>query len=172
MTLHLYFAINNLQGHMFILKHLQNEGRKFTLLHRHVNNINIIHTIIYGCCLVTKSCPILWRHHGLQPTRLLCPWDFFFRQEYWSGLPLPSPGDLPDPEVIRIWVFPPLFKKFHKLMAVQPEKKNLFLVYTMQSTAKVLIDIKIHSLILKTIYSFFPNKSSESVSLSVLSNFL
>ena len=26
--------------------------------------------------------------HGLQPTRLLCPWDF---QEYWSGLPLPSP---------------------------------------------------------------------------------
>ena len=25
--------------------------------------------------------------HGLQPTRLLCP---FSRQEYWSGLPLPS----------------------------------------------------------------------------------
>ena len=23
----------------------------------------------------------------------------FFRQEYWSGLPFPSPGDLPDPEV-------------------------------------------------------------------------
>jgi len=21
----------------------------------------------------------------------------FSRQEYWSGLPLPSPGDLPDP---------------------------------------------------------------------------
>ena len=21
----------------------------------------------------------------------------FFRQEYWSGLPLPTPGDLPDP---------------------------------------------------------------------------
>ena len=21
------------------------------------------------------------------------------RQEYWSGLPLPSPGDLPDPEI-------------------------------------------------------------------------
>ena len=27
---------------------------------------------------------------GLQPTRLLCPWDFS-RQEYWSGVPLPSP---------------------------------------------------------------------------------
>ena len=27
---------------------------------------------------------------GLQPTRLLHPWDFS-RQEYWSGLPLASP---------------------------------------------------------------------------------
>ena len=23
----------------------------------------------------------------------------FLRQEYWSGLPFPSPGDLPDPEI-------------------------------------------------------------------------
>ena len=23
----------------------------------------------------------------------------FARQEYWSGVPLPSPGDLPDPEI-------------------------------------------------------------------------
>ena len=30
---------------------------------------------------------------GLQPTRLLCPSS---RQEYWSGLPFPPPGDLPD----------------------------------------------------------------------------
>ena len=29
------------------------------------------------CChLVTKLCPTLSRPHGLQPTRLLCPWDF------------------------------------------------------------------------------------------------
>ncbi|KAM7240729.1 hypothetical protein CapIbe_008635, partial [Capra ibex] len=26
----------------------------------------------------------------------------FSRQEYWSGLPFPSPGDLPDPE-IKSW---------------------------------------------------------------------
>ena len=32
----------------------------------------------------------LWPH-GLQTTRLLCPWDFS-RQEYWSGMPSPSPG--------------------------------------------------------------------------------
>ena len=26
--------------------------------------------------VVAKSCPILSKPHGLQPTRLLCPWDF------------------------------------------------------------------------------------------------
>ena len=26
----------------------------------------------------------------------------FFRQEYWSGLPFPSPGDLPDPGIIAL----------------------------------------------------------------------
>ena len=31
-------------------------------------------------------------------TRLLRPWDFS-RQEYWSGLPFPSPGNLPDPGI-------------------------------------------------------------------------
>ena len=36
--------------------------------------------------------------HGLQPTRLLCPLGFT-RQEYWSGLPCPSPGDLPNPGI-------------------------------------------------------------------------
>ena len=30
------------------------------------------------------------------PGSSLCPWKFP-RQEYWSGLPFPSPGDLPDP---------------------------------------------------------------------------
>ena len=33
--------------------------------------------------------------HGLQPTRLLHPWDFS-RQEYWSGVPLPSPFTIED----------------------------------------------------------------------------
>ena len=37
--------------------------------------------------------------HGLWPTSHLCPWDFFFffpRQEYWSGLPFPTPRDPPN----------------------------------------------------------------------------
>ena len=38
------------------------------------------------------------RPHGLQLARLLCPWGFS-RQEYWSGLPCPPPGDLPNPGI-------------------------------------------------------------------------
>ena len=47
----------------------------------------------FGCGLVTKSCPTL-----------VTPWILahqaslsvgFPRQEYWSGLPFPSRGDLP-----------------------------------------------------------------------------
>ena len=35
---------------------------------------------------------------GLWPTRLLCPWGSF-RQQYWSGLLCPPPGDLPNPGI-------------------------------------------------------------------------
>ena len=47
--------------------------------------------------LVTQPCPTL-QPHGLQPTSLLCPWGFS-RQEHWSGLPCPPPGDLPNPGI-------------------------------------------------------------------------
>ena len=50
----------------------------------------------YACCLVTKSCPAL-RPHGLQPA---CPSVHGLPgQEYWSVLPLPTPGDLSNPGV-------------------------------------------------------------------------
>ena len=39
----------------------------------------------------------LWPH-GLQPTRLLCPWGFS-RQEHWSGLPRPPLGNLSNPGI-------------------------------------------------------------------------
>ena len=40
----------------------------------------------------------LFTPKGLQSARLLCPWRFS-RQEYWNGLPCPSPGNLPNPWV-------------------------------------------------------------------------
>ena len=50
-------------------------------------------------CSVTQSCPSdpLWPNR-LQPTRLLCPWRVS-RKEYWSGLPCPHRGDLPNPRI-------------------------------------------------------------------------
>ena len=50
-----------------------------------------------SCALLSRSVvssPL--QPHGLQPARLLCPWGFS-RQEYWSGLPCPPPGDLSNP---------------------------------------------------------------------------
>ena len=56
----------------------------------------VTYTPVFMCMLspsvVSNS---LWSH-GLQPARLLCPWGFS-RQESWSGLPCPPPGDLPNP---------------------------------------------------------------------------
>ena len=40
----------------------------------------------------------LFCYPELQPSRLLCPWQFS-RQEYWSWLPFLPPGDLPDPRI-------------------------------------------------------------------------
>ena len=49
------------------------------------------------CSLVTKLCPILCDPMDLARQAPLSMG--FSRQEYWSGLPFPSPGDLPDPGI-------------------------------------------------------------------------
>ena len=51
----------------------------------------------HGGGLVTKSCPTL-----VTPWTVACQAALsmgFFRPEYWSGLPFPSPGDLPNPGI-------------------------------------------------------------------------
>ena len=48
-------------------------------------------------CLVTQLCLTL-QPHGLQPTRLLCAWEFS-REEYWSGLSCPPLRDRPNPGI-------------------------------------------------------------------------
>ena len=50
------------------------------------------HTELNCCCLVAKSCPTF-----CDPMDCSLPGSSvhgFPRQEYWSGLPFPSPGDL------------------------------------------------------------------------------
>ena len=48
-------------------------------------------------CLVAQSCPTLCDPRTVL-ARLLCPWGFS-RQEDWSRLPCPPPGDLPNPGI-------------------------------------------------------------------------
>ena len=47
--------------------------------------------------LVTQLCPTLCDPMDDSPPGPLS--IEFSQQEYWSGLPSPSPGDLPDPEI-------------------------------------------------------------------------
>ena len=49
----------------------------------------------------------------------------FPREEYWSGLPFPSPGDLPDPGIKR--VSPALIGRF--VTIEPPGKPNVVLYY-------------------------------------------
>ena len=50
------------------------------------------------CCSATKSCPTFLPSHGLYSRQVPLSMGFP-RQEYWSGLPFPPPGDLPDPGI-------------------------------------------------------------------------
>ena len=59
-------------------------------------------TLLIGYALSSLAMSNSLQPHELQPTWLLCPgrnWGIlgFSRQAYWSGLPCPSPGDLPNP---------------------------------------------------------------------------
>ena len=49
--------------------------------------------LLFNCLVVSDSS----RPRGLQPTGLLCPWDFQ-KQESWNGIgfPFSSPGDFPN----------------------------------------------------------------------------
>ena len=70
---------------------------------------NLNPTPIYLTCLrpkwkkrneseITQSCPTLCDPMG-SSLHQAPPSMGFSRQEYWSGLPLPSPGNLPDPGI-------------------------------------------------------------------------
>ena len=57
-----------------------------------MNNVNVSQ-----CVFFIIKCAYVLSHslqrHGLQPTRLLCPWNF------WSGLPFPTPRNLCNAEI-------------------------------------------------------------------------
>ena len=66
----------------------------------HEGSPNIITaTIITKVCVLSQSVMSdSLQPHRLQSTRILCPWGYS-RQEYWSGLPCPPPGDISNPGI-------------------------------------------------------------------------
>ena len=62
-----------------------------------VNFCSPTHWLLYltPCAKSLQSCPTL-RYYGLYQ---VSPSMGFSRQEYWSGLPFPFPGDLPNPGI-------------------------------------------------------------------------
>ena len=71
----------------------------------HPNSSSDSHWVPAPCCLLTKLCLTL-----CDPARLLCPWDF--PDEYWSGLPFPSPLIFPTQIELRSPASPALAGKF------------------------------------------------------------
>ena len=51
---------------------------------------------LHYCGLVTKSCPTLETHWAVARQT---PLSMAFSRQDWSGLPFPSPGDLPNPGI-------------------------------------------------------------------------
>ena len=64
--------------------------------------------ILYGVVIILRGFTFGGGGNGLVPESCAAPQTVAFRaplstgylrQEYWSGLPFPSPGDLPDPGI-------------------------------------------------------------------------
>ena len=75
--------------------------------------------LTHCCRLVTQSCPTPWDPMDRSPPGSSV--HGIARQESWSGLPLPSPRDLPDPGIKP--TFPALASRF--LTAEPPRKPSL-----------------------------------------------
>ena len=64
---------------------------------RNLHRSKLLSALCCCCSLVPISCLTFWDPMGCSPPGSSV--HGFPRQEYWSGLPLPSLGDLPDPRV-------------------------------------------------------------------------
>ena len=80
------------------------------------------------------------------PTRPLCPVAHqaplsmgFSRQEYWSGLPFSSPGDLPDPGIKPASLTPSLHWQVGSLPPVPPGKPKWASRWELIPTALYLV---------------------------------
>ena len=90
-------------------------------------------TFTYVISVVSNSL----QPYGWQPTRL--PSMGFSRQEYWSGLPGPPPGDLPDPGIEPVPNLGLLYWQAGSLQLAPPGKPNLYLPVFNQETEPFIL---------------------------------
>ena len=75
----------------------------------------------------------LWATHGQAPLS-----TGFSRQEYCSGLPFPSPGDLPDPGIKPTSLMSPaLSGRFFAILSHLPPGKEALALLTFKEIAKL-----------------------------------
>ena len=86
-----------------------------------------IQSLLFNCSVVSDSFATPWIVACQAPLSMGFP-----RQEYWGGLPVPSPGDLPDPGML-FWA-----ALFYKLTDTRASAKALFL---MQKVARLVLEV-------------------------------
>ena len=65
---------------------------------------------------IVRSCMLSHVHPFVTPWTAICQAPLsmkFSRQEYWNGLPFPTPGDLPDPQVELAFLVSPALIHYH-----------------------------------------------------------
>ena len=85
-------------------------------------------------CSIAQPCltvaPQTAAHQTTLPTE-------FFRQEYWNGLPFPTPGDLPNPGIEPVsFVSPALAGRF--VTTVPPKKPFIEFLWSVRHPGKHL----------------------------------
>ena len=75
------------------------------------------------CARSLQSCLTLYNLRDCSPPGSLSMG--FSRQEYWSGLPCPPPGDLPHPESEPASLMPPAFQAGSLPLVLSGKLENL-----------------------------------------------
>ena len=115
----------------------------FPGLHRTPNpeyHLKYNHAVGEVCLLSRSVMSSSLRPHGPSPTRLLCSWDFS-TQEYWSGLPFPTPGELPNPGTEPVSLGFPAWAGgiFTTAPPGKPSEEYLSIIYSQTSKEQGLI---------------------------------
>ena len=151
--------------------------------------IQLVVTTLYSLCENSLGCRLLYAYfqyvcptvlscsvmsnslqpHGLQPTRLLYPWGFS-RQEYWSGLPCPPPGDLRNP---GIGTGLPHCRWILYQLSYQGSPFNMYIIPQFESLLKKAIELEELAKLLSNIkkhmyYKWFLNSKYMSKQISML----